>query len=61
MAIVGISGSPIPNGNTDRITKAILNVVSELGLRPLLHERVPPGDGGVSAGQAMVAAESLVK
>jgi len=24
MAIVGISGSPIPGGNTDRITKAIL-------------------------------------
>jgi multimeric flavodoxin WrbA len=26
VAIVGISGSPIPNGNTDRITKAILEV-----------------------------------
>ena len=24
MTIVGISGSPIPNGNTDRMTKAIL-------------------------------------
>lgn len=42
------------------ITKAILGVISEQGHTPLLHRRVPPGDGGISAGQIMIAAKSFM-
>ena len=55
---VGFSGGVALNRI---ITKAIVSVVSGQGLKPLLHERIPPGDGGVSAGQTIVAANSLVR
>jgi len=41
------------------ITKAITSNVKSSGLIPLIHERVPPGDGGVSVGQVMVGASLL--
>ena len=41
------------------ITEAIVSKVKSNGLIPLLHRRIPPGDGGVSVGQVMVGAAHL--
>ncbi len=37
------------------ITRAIVSKIKDHGLTPLIHRDVPPGDGGVSIGQAAVA------
>lgn len=50
---VGFSGGVALNRI---ITKAVVQHVISRGLRPLIHRRVPPGDGGVSLGQVLVAA-----
>lgn len=42
-----------------RLTEACAAGLERRGLRPLLHRQVPPGDGGLSLGQAVVAAERL--
>jgi hydrogenase maturation protein HypF len=55
---VGFSGGVALNRI---ITKSILNKLAEHGLKPLLHQRIPPGDGGISSGQIMVAAGLLSK
>ena len=41
------------------ITEAIVSNVRTAGLIPLIHEQVPPGDGGISIGQVMVGASHL--
>ena len=41
------------------ITAAVSSTVKENGFIPLIHNRIPPGDGGVSVGQVMVAIASL--
>ncbi|HEX9261293.1 MAG TPA: carbamoyltransferase HypF, partial [Candidatus Bathyarchaeia archaeon] len=48
---VGFTGGVACNGI---MTKIIREVVEKAGLRFLVHEAVPPGDGGVSFGQAVV-------
>jgi hydrogenase maturation protein HypF len=33
--------------------------MEHLGVQLLLHERIPPGDGGISSGQAVVVGRGL--
>jgi len=51
--VVGFSGGVAYN---EHITQTIRKVVEENGLRFVVHELVPSGDGGVSFGQAVAAA-----
>jgi len=51
--VVGFSGGVAYN---EHIAQTMRKVVEENGLRFVVNELVPPGDGGVSFGQAMVAA-----
>ncbi len=51
--VVGFSGGVAYN---EHITSTIRELVEENGLRFVVHELVPPGDGGVSFGQAVAAA-----
>jgi len=51
--VVGFSGGVAYN---EHITQTISKVVEENGLRLVVHESVPPGDGGISLGQAVAAA-----
>jgi len=53
---VGFSGGVALNRI---ITRAVVKYVTSRGLHPLIHRRVPPGDGGVSIGQVLVAASKL--
>jgi hydrogenase maturation protein HypF len=50
---IGFSGGVACN---EHITQTIRNVVEKNGLKFLVHQLVPPGDGGISLGQAVVAA-----
>lgn len=52
---VGFSGGVAYN---ECIASIMRRTVEESGLRFLVHGKVPPGDGGVSLGQAIVAALS---
>jgi hydrogenase maturation protein HypF len=54
--IVGLSGGVAYNHH---ITSAIENTVIEAGLRFIEHAHVPPGDGGISFGQALAASDAL--
>ncbi len=54
---VGFSGGVALNRI---ITKAIVESITSAGLLPLIHTKVPPGDGGVSVGQATVAAANFL-
>lgn len=54
--ILGFSGGVACNGI---LTKAIRKIVEASGLEFLVHETIPPGDGGLSLGQAFVAGFSL--
>jgi hydrogenase maturation protein HypF len=56
--IVGGSGGVFYNR---AITAAVRKSVEEAGLRFIQHELLPPGDGGISVGQAVVAAHSVTK
>ncbi len=51
--VVGFSGGVAYN---EHITSTIRRVVEENGLGFVVHELVPPGDGGISFGQAVAAA-----
>jgi hydrogenase maturation protein HypF len=51
--VVGFSGGVAYN---EHIAQAIRKIVEENGFRFVVHESVPPGDGGVSLGQAVAAA-----
>jgi hydrogenase maturation protein HypF len=50
--VVGFSGGVACN---EIFTKIIRETVEAAGLRFLVHEAVPPGDGGLSFGQAVYA------
>jgi hydrogenase maturation protein HypF len=45
---VGFSGGVAVN---HIITKAVVSRIKARGFRPLVHSHIPPGDGGISAGQ----------
>ena len=47
--IVGITGGVAYN---TILTNSFVKICRDRGIRPVLHSRVPPGDGGVSVGQA---------
>ncbi|MFX1601836.1 MAG: Sua5/YciO/YrdC/YwlC family protein, partial [Promethearchaeota archaeon] len=53
---VGFSGGVALNRI---ITKAVINRTNQEKLIPLIHNNVPPGDGGISIGQVAVAAANL--
>lgn len=55
---VGFSGGCAYNGH---LLIRIKSMVENNGLMFLQHEKVPPGDGGVSLGQALVAVETVGK
>ncbi|MGA1821808.1 MAG: carbamoyltransferase HypF [Thermoplasmatota archaeon] len=55
--LVGISGGVAYN---IPIVKAFLISCRNFGARPVLHSRVPPGDGGISVGQAAFGGLSIV-
>ena len=52
--LVVLSGGVFQNR---RLTESVIPVLEAAGLRVLLPELLPPGDGGISYGQAAVAAE----
>jgi hydrogenase maturation protein HypF len=54
---VGFSGGVALNRI---ITKAVVDRINQEGLKPLIHQNVPPGDGGISIGQVAVAGARLV-
>jgi len=49
---IGFSGGVAYN---EQITLAIRDFIQERGFRFIMHNRVPPGDAGISFGQAIVA------
>jgi len=51
---IGFTGGVAYN---EQITRTLKTAVEEEGLRFLVHVSVPPGDGGISFGQAVVAAQ----
>jgi len=53
---VGFSGGVALNRI---ITEAVIDYVNHEKLVPLIHNNVPPGDGGISIGQVVVAAAKL--
>jgi len=53
---VGFTGGVACN---ELITRILETTVERAGLRFFSHESVPPGDGGLSFGQAVVAAQAL--
>ena len=55
---VGFSGGVALNSI---MTKAIISRVNQEDLKILLHHQIPPGDGGISAGQVAVAASQIVQ
>jgi hydrogenase maturation protein HypF len=52
---VALSGGVFQNA---RFTEVVVHHLRHAGLAVLVHERVPPNDGGISIGQAAVAAAS---
>ncbi len=55
---IGVSGGAFYN---DFLTRAAREEVERNGLRFWMHESVPPGDGGISVGQALLAAAELTR
>ena len=53
LGIVALSGGVFQNA---RLTAVVADEVERAGLEVLVHRRVPPNDGGISIGQAAVAA-----
>ncbi len=47
---VGLSGGVMQNS---LLTRLLLQALAERGLSPLPHHELPPGDGGLSLGQAV--------
>ncbi len=57
IGVIGVTGGVFYN---DAIAEAVRDVVAGEGLKFLMHRQVPPGDGGVSIGQAVVAANKSI-
>jgi hydrogenase maturation protein HypF len=53
---VALSGGVMQNA---RLLRRLLEGMREVGLTPYVHREVPPNDGGMSLGQAVVAASNL--
>ncbi|MBW3642731.1 MAG: carbamoyltransferase HypF, partial [Actinobacteria bacterium] len=53
LTTVALSGGVFQNA---RLTEVVAGAVTGAGLEVLVHQRVPPNDGGISIGQAAVAA-----
>ncbi len=53
VGVVALSGGVFQNA---RLTEIVERRLTETGLEVLVHSRVPPNDGGVSIGQAAIAA-----
>jgi len=53
LGTVALSGGVFQNA---RLTAVVAGAVEEAGIEVLVHRRVPPNDGGISIGQAAVAA-----
>jgi hydrogenase maturation protein HypF len=53
MDTVALSGGVFQNA---RLTEILVSHLSNAGLHVLTHRRLPPNDGGISAGQAAIAA-----
>jgi len=51
--IVGLSGGCCANR---RLLARLVDLLESRGLRVLYHRRIPPGDGGLALGQALIAA-----
>ncbi len=53
LGTVALSGGVFQN---TRLTQVVVRTCQEAGLSVLVHEHVPPNDGGISIGQAAIAA-----
>ncbi|MGH9153929.1 MAG: hypothetical protein ACRD03_16415, partial [Acidimicrobiales bacterium] len=53
LSTVALSGGVFQNA---RLTRVVSRHLAEAGLEVLVHRRIPPNDGGISLGQAAVAA-----
>ncbi|MHA1768476.1 MAG: carbamoyltransferase HypF [Candidatus Thorarchaeota archaeon] len=56
VTMVGFSGGVALN---HIVTKHVIDLIESRGLKPLIHRRVPPGDGGISVGQVASAVAQL--
>jgi len=55
---VGFSGGVASN---EHLAESIEEIVKQNGLRFVVHESVPPGDGGISFGQAVASSWQMRK
>lgn len=58
IGVVALSGGCLANA---RLSESILRELSGWGLEVVKPRRIPPGDGGLALGQAVVAAQSLLE
>ncbi len=56
LGTVALTGGAFQNA---RLTEIVVDTLTRAGLEVLLHRHVPPNDGGISVGQAAIAATRL--